>query len=93
MKVSEVLIAWTPVKHNGTAADTAGKVAVGPLLQPHDVDWARPFQKTGGAAYAEVQKLHGTPAIAEVFKMFHKLVVQEKIPVNIVHSAFLQIDE
>ena len=41
MKAAEALIAWGP-----------GRIAVGPLLQDGEGDWARPYQATGGAAYA-----------------------------------------
>lgn len=91
MKARDALIAWTPARH--TDDPMAGKVKVGPLLRDSDPDWTRPYSSTGGAAFVERRSMTGHTSTMMVFVDFHTLVVGDGLDPNVVHEAFLAIDE
>lgn len=91
MKAREALIAWTPA--NSRNDPTAGQVKVGSLVGKGEIDWTKPYQSTGGAAFVDRRKMNGDRSILMVFVDFQTLVVRDGIDPQIAHSAFLQIDE
>lgn len=91
MKAHEALIAWTPADE--VNEPTAGQVKVGNLLVDESKDWTKPYTHTGGAAYSSRRELRGAESIMCVFIDFHSLVVGDGLDPNIVHDAFLVIDE
>ena len=91
MNVAEAMIAWTPI--HATKTTSAGTLKVGPLLQPGDADWTRPFLYTGGASETHVRALTGRKAVARIFIEFNTLVARDGLSPQLVHEAFLVIDE
>lgn len=51
------------------------------------------FPSDVGATFHDRAKARGVRAVAFVFIDFNTLVVRERIPVETVHNAFLEIDE
>jgi hypothetical protein len=98
MKAKNTLIAWNSInpldewEHQARRAPP-GSIAVGPLLEPGEQDWCRPYSSTGGAAFTSRQKLFGTPQQLEVLKDWYRLVYSYGIHPYIAHRAFLMIDE
>jgi hypothetical protein len=86
MRLAETLIAW-----NG--GDSGGNIAIGPLLQEDEPDWAAPYEATGRAAYVEHRNLSGVPAEHQVMRDYYRLVYTYGLHPYIVHRAFLLIDE
>ena len=78
MNVAEAMIAWTPI--HATKTPSAGTLKVGPLLQPGDADWTRPFLYTGGASETHVRALTGRKAVARIFIEFNTLVARDGSP-------------
>jgi hypothetical protein len=91
MKARDALIAWTPATSENSP--TAGRVKVGRLLERNDPDWTKPYERTGGAAYAATRRLDGDASALALFIDFHTLVVRDDIEPAIAHEAFLVIDE
>jgi hypothetical protein len=61
IKAADALIAWNGSEPSSTFSAPRstpwGSVAVGPLLRDDDPDWTRPYECTGGAAWAGRHKL------------------------------------
>lgn len=92
MKAKDALIAWTPYDPTDETG-MAGRVEVGPLLQAGDVDWTKPYSRTGGAKSMATRDMTGMEAIAMLFIEFNTLVVRDGIDPDEAHRAFLVIDE
>lgn len=93
MKAAEAMIAWTPDREPFLNDPTRGQVRIGALLQRDEADWARPFAKSGGAAYTARRDLEGWEQIANVFIDFQAIVVEDGIDPKLAHAEFLKIDE
>lgn len=100
MKAHEAVYAWNPKAYDfeqdycRRRGMVAGNVKVGPL--PHlssEPNWTQPFMSTGGAVFADTQKLRGVKSILKLFIDFHTLVVRDGIDPKEAHKAFLAIDE
>jgi hypothetical protein len=91
MKAHEALIAWTPVD-TPDAEDTDGKIVVGDI--PYSTfDWTQRFVATGGAAVPGRQDLRGDALKVALFLEFLEIVVRDGLDPQLVHEAFLVIDE
>lgn len=84
MRLAESLIAWN---------DNSDQIAVGGFVSEGDVDWTRPYRKTGGAAYAEVRDLEGIEARHYIMSEFLGIVIRDRVDLDAAHKAFLAIDE
>ncbi len=94
MKAADTLIAWNGADHRGRAdLPPPGSVAVGPLLQHGDRDWARGYDYTGGAAYTFRRKLFGAPQQQQVMTDWYQLVYSYGVHPYTAHRAFLLISE
>jgi hypothetical protein len=82
MKMSEAMVAWDP--------DTGG-VRVGPW--PDRIGWSDSYPMTDGACEARIHAMPPDQQVAQVFILFHALVVRDGIPPDAAHRAFLAIDE
>ena len=56
-------------------------------------DWTHPYAYTGGAAYHHIRKARKWVREMMLFIEFNTLVVRDLIPPEVVHKAFLEIDE
>lgn len=91
MKAHEALIAWSAWDDN---VATAGQVAVGRMAGEGQVDWTAGYSSTGGGASFEARRqMRGAESVVGMFKDFHYLVVDERLDPEVVHKAFLVIDE
>lgn len=84
MKLSESLIAWNA---------GGSEIEVGGFVREGDVDWTRPYRKSGGAAYVDVRKLKGVEARHYVMSEFLGIVIRDRVDLDAAHRAFLKIDE
>jgi hypothetical protein len=82
MRFTEAMVAWDP--------DTGG-VRVGPW--PDRTGWSDSYPMTDGACEARIHTMTPDQRVAQVFVMFHALVVRDGIPPDAAHRAFLAIDE
>ena len=90
MKATEALIAWTSAYSKNS---TKGKIEVRPLILGTRQDWTEPFLYKGGAKYSDWRKLKGWEAVAKTFIEFNAIVVRDGLSPEVVHEAFLAIDE
>ncbi|AZO56820.1 MULTISPECIES: hypothetical protein [unclassified Mesorhizobium] len=91
MKAHEALIAWS-----GWDDESAmrGQVAVGRMVGEGQVAWTNGYSNKGGAVLVQARrKMRGAQSLAGVFRDFHYLVVDERLDPELVHRAFLAIDE
>ncbi|QYO75611.1 hypothetical protein [Devosia salina] len=84
MKLAESLIAWNA---------NSNEIAVGGFVKEGDIDWTRPYRKTGGAAYTEVRKPAGIEARHYIMSEFLGIVIRDRVDLDAAHKAFLVIDE
>lgn len=91
MKVAETMIAWTPAWLINNP--TAGKIQVCPRFLRGDTDWAQPYLYLAGAKFPWVRKLRGQDAVTNIFLEFNTIVVRDGLAPEVVHKAFLSIDE
>lgn len=82
MKFTEAMVAWDP--------DTGG-VRVGPW--PDRTGWSDSYPMSAGACETCVHTMTPDQRLAQLFIMFHALVVRDGIPPDAAHRAFLVIDE
>ena len=92
MKASVALIAWTPAGTEWATNPTSGQVKVGPLTRKQS-NLASDFACDGGASVTSRRNKSGWEQIALVFMDFHTLVVRDGLSPEVVHRAFLEIDE
>jgi hypothetical protein len=60
MKASKTLIAWNGVEDTPARLSAPpGSIAIGPLLQSGEGDWAALYACTGGAAYSKRERKNG----------------------------------
>ena len=88
MKLAEIMYAWTPATWEST---TAGQVRVG--VHPDRVGWTRPFASCLGACDLSFAEASDSERIIQMFVAFHAMVVRDGIDPQVVHTAFLEIDE
>ncbi|HWC63641.1 MAG TPA: hypothetical protein VG501_08465 [Rhizomicrobium sp.] len=93
LKLSEAIIAWSPIDAKGKFKKTAGQVRVGPLIEPTEQDWTADYASTGGAAFIAVRRLRGGEAKIHVLKEFVKLVTWHGIDPEIAAQALSNIEE
>ena len=88
MKLAEIMYAWTPATWE---SPTAGQVRVG--VHPDRVGWTRPFASCLGACDLSFVEASDSERIIQMFVAFHAMVVRDGIDPQVVHTAFLEIDE
>ena len=88
MKLAEIMYAWTPATWE---SPTAGEVRVG--VHPDRVGWTRPFASCLGACDLSFVEASDSERIIQMFVAFHAMVVRDGIDPQVVHTAFLEIDE
>lgn len=98
MKYSQALVAWTPndkgLLSPRHVASTLGKVKVVNLETLSErFGWADDYLYSAGACYAHVSQGTTDQNVAQVFIDFHHMVLRDKMDPEIVHRAFLVIDE
>jgi hypothetical protein len=85
MKLSEIVIAWTPVHWDWHP--TAGQIRVGLVSDSHWKEYGLTEGATGidwkSASYREKRLL----------VLFHQIVMRDRLNPQVVHEAFLAIDE
>jgi hypothetical protein len=89
MKLKDTMIAWN--------LDCIRKPAQ-PWVRcgPHPVtdrDWTRPCLCTDGACWTFWRELTDAERLAQLFAMFGCLTAHDKVPAEVVHEAFREIDE
>jgi hypothetical protein len=88
MKLKDTMIAGNPAC---IREPTQSWVQCGPLVT--DRDWTRPYLCTDGACWAFWRKLTDAERLAQLFAMFGCLTAHDKVPAEVVHEAFREIDE
>lgn len=91
MKQLEAIIAWTPVRWAELRPETAGQIAV--LPHPDGADAAKRFMMRAGASSSALHALSEEARIARLFIDFQTIVVRDGLDPQVVHRAFLAIDE
>lgn len=84
MRYAEAMIAWNvepPAIRVGLKSDN---IATG---------WARPYRMSGGGCFFGRAEMSETEQLVMMFTDFHQIVVRDGLPADLVHSAFLAIDE
>ncbi len=89
MKLAEIMYAWTPATWE--SSPTAGRVRVG--VHPDRVGWTRPFASCLGACDLSFAEASDSERIIQMFVAFHAMVVRDGLDPQVVHTAFLEIDE
>ena len=90
MKAREALIAWSGLDD---PEPFKGKVLVGRVVDEGQVDWSDPYVSSSGASFPARRALRGADTLVGLFRDFQYLVVEERLDPEVVHSAFLAIDE
>lgn len=96
MKYQQAMIVWTPPATPGKRADPlAGKIAVVPFGEngPEPAGAGRDYMKSIGACFGSVARLTPDQVRGQVFIDFASLVREERMDVDRVHRAFMEIDE
>ncbi len=92
MKASEAIIAWNALD-DFRSEGRPGSIAVGPLLYDGDGDWTRPYLYTGGAAEVHRRTLSDRDQQFFILRDFYTLVYVYGLHPDLVHKAFMHIDE
>ena len=88
MKLMECMIAWDPPAQGEPLGQ---RVEVGPW--PDESGWSDAYVSTTGACYVDRHKAEPWQQVAMLFIDFHGLVVGDRMDPQVVHQAFLAIDE
>ena len=91
MKASEALIAWTPSAELEEV--TYGMIKIGPVIKTGEPDWTEGYVCTGGAAYADRREMQGQEQLLAVLIDIAGLIIRDGLIPEVVHEAFLEIDE
>ena len=82
MRLKDTMIAWTPETE---------RVRVGP--HPDKTGWSSGYVMTSGACFLWWAGLSDEARLIALFSLFHRMILLDKIDPQIVHQAFLRIDE
>ena len=97
MKAKDALIAWTP--QSWTEEPSAGAVRVVDCQLVFGDDgfaryqWEKPYEMTDGAVFAGWSRMRHIELVAAILRIFNTLVVRDGLKPDVVHDAFLVIDE
>ena len=93
IKAKDAIIAWNGADGEMSAKPPAGAIAIGPLLQKDEGDWASGYQLTGGAANTDRRDMSDADQKFHVMRDWYELVYGYGLHPFVVHTAFLQIQE
>lgn len=82
MKLTEAMIAWTP---------ETDRIKIGPW--PDESGWSDAYEMTAGACASVLPDATPAERILAMFLWFHSIVVEDHVPPQAAHQAFLAIDE
>jgi endonuclease YncB( thermonuclease family) len=86
-QAADTLIAWNGIDtHNGRAPP--GSIAIGPLQEMYELDWAAPYHCTGGAADGGRRTMTGTTQRHHVMLDWYRLVYAYGVNPYVAHRAF-----
>jgi len=91
MKQIEAIIAWTPARWAELRPETAGQIVV--LPAPDTEGAAKRYIMHAGASSSALAALSDEARIARLFIDFQTIVVRDGLDPQVVHRAFLAIDE
>src|SRR5262245_15600200 len=93
IKAADALIAWNGIDDVGRQDSPPGAIAIGPLLEEDEGDWAGCYENTGGAAHVFRRDMRDMEQKLAVMSDWYMLVYGYGINPYLAHRAFLLIDE
>ena len=93
IKARDAMIAWNKSEAGEYVKTPSGAVAVGPLLQPEEADWAAAYEYTGGATNTYRRELTDIEQKLHVLRDWYELVYGFGVHPYVAHRAFLIIEE
>ncbi|KQP91547.1 hypothetical protein [Methylobacterium sp. Leaf117] len=85
------MVAFTPASQSARFPTTDGQIVVGP--HPDRTGWSEAFSNFCGGPDVTLHIPKRVDILAMLFADFHRLIVLHRMPVEVVHAAFLGIAE